>query len=244
MTAEVVVGEVAVAGVAAAAAAGSTSADARRAARALTRDRSPTRSADRRSNAAPYQLRPDVATTQPQYAANTYGGTFGGPLKIPGLYADTKGRTNFQLNYTGNESNNVFDQYATVPTDAMRQGNFSGSSIQLIDPTTGQPFAGNQIPANRINPGAATLLGFIPAPNLPGTTQNYHVSTTAHSSSEAVSARLIQNLSPNFTPGGRGGFGFGRGGGGGGFGGGGGRGGQSGPRHERRAECSAAVQAK
>ena len=176
-------------------------------------------------NAAPYQLNPSVAATQPQYAANTYGGTFGGPLKIPGLYADTKGRTNFQLNYTGNESNNVFDQYATVPTDAMRQGNFSGSSIQLIDPTTGQPFAGNQIPASRINPGAATLMGFIPAPNLPGTTQNYHVSTTAHSSSEAVSARLIQNLSPNFTPGGRGGFGFGRGGGGGGFGGGGGRGG-------------------
>jgi hypothetical protein len=173
-------------------------------------------------NAAPYQLRPDVATTQPLYAANTYGGTFGGPLKIPGLYADTKGRTNFQLNYTGNESNNVFDQYATVPTDAMRQGNFSGSSIQLIDPTTGLPFAGNQIPASRINPGAATLLSFIPAPNLSGTTQNYHVSTTAHSSSEAVSARLIQNLSPNFTPGGRGGFG--RGGGGGGFGGGGGRG--------------------
>jgi trimeric autotransporter adhesin len=182
-------------------------------------------------NASPYQLRPEVAPTQPLYAANTFGGTFGGPLKIPGLYADTNRRTNFQLNYTGNQSNNVFDQYATVPTNAMRQGDFSGSPIQLIDPTTGQPFAGNQIPSSRINPGAATLLGFIPAPNLPGTLQNYHVSTTTHSSSDAVSVRLTQNLSRTVTPGGRGGFGRGGGGGGfggggGGFGGGGGRGGQ------------------
>jgi hypothetical protein len=178
-------------------------------------------------NAAPYQVNPKVPATQPQYAANTFGGTLGGPLKIPGLYADTNGRTNFQLNYTGNESNNVFDQYATVPTMAMRQGNFSGSTIQLINPATGQPFAGNQIPASSINPGAAALLGFMPAPNLPGPTNNYHVSTTAHTTSEAISARFIQNLSKTVAPGGRGGFGFGRGGGGG-FGGGGGRGAQAG----------------
>jgi hypothetical protein len=176
-------------------------------------------------NASPYQLRPEVATTQPQYAANTFGGTFGGPLKIPGMYADTNRRTNFQLNYTGNQSNDVFDQYATVPTNALRQGDFSGSPIRLIDPTTGQPFAGNQIPSSRINPGAATLLGFIPAPNLPGTLQNYHVSTTTHSSSDAVSVRLTQNLSRTVTPGGRG---FGRGGGGGFGGGGGGFGGRGG----------------
>jgi len=48
-------------------------------------------------------------------------------------------RTTFQVNYTGNESNNVFDQYATVPTDAERNGNFSASPIQLIDPANGQP---------------------------------------------------------------------------------------------------------
>ena len=42
------------------------------------------------------------------------------PLRIPGLYKNTARRTNFQLNYTGNQSNNLFDQYATVPTDAMR----------------------------------------------------------------------------------------------------------------------------
>ena len=100
-------------------------------------------------NTAPYQLRPDVPITQPPFSRNNFGATFGGPLKIPGLYADTNRRTNFQLNYTGNRSNNVFDQYATVPTEAMRSGDFSGSAVQLIDPETGQPFAGNQIPAGR-----------------------------------------------------------------------------------------------
>src|SRR5262249_2670464 len=68
-------------------------------------------------DAAPYQLRSDVPVTQPQFAQNTFGGTFGGSLKIPHVYADTNRRTTFQLNYTGNESNNLFDQYATVPTD-------------------------------------------------------------------------------------------------------------------------------
>jgi hypothetical protein len=189
----------------------------------------------------PYQLRSDVPVSQPQFAQNNFGATFGGPLKIPGLYANTNRRTNFQLNYSGTEANNVFDQYATVPTDAMRSGDFSAESVQLIDPSTGQPFAGNRIPASRIDPSAASLLQFIPSPNLAGNTRNFHVSTTAHSSSEAISLRLTQNLSPQMPPqggqgrpGGRGGFGGGFGGGfpgGGGFGGrGGGPGGPAGAR--------------
>jgi hypothetical protein len=173
----------------------------------------------------PYQLNPSAPTTQPQFVQNNFGATFGGPLKVPGLYANANRRTNFQVNYTGSESNNLFDQYATVPTDAMRSGDFSSSSIALIDPATGQPFPGNKIPASRFDPSAAALLPFIPSPNLPGTIQNYHVSTTAHSASEAVSLRVIENLSPTAPAqtarGGRGGAG-----GGGRFGGGqgGGRG--------------------
>ncbi len=178
-------------------------------------------------DSAPYQLRSDVPVTQPQFAKNTFGGTVGGPLRLPGLYADASQRTNFQLNYTGNRSNNVFDQYATVPTDAERAGDFSASPVQLIDPATGEPFANNQIPAGQIDPTSAALLQYLPAPNLPGTTQNYHVSTTARSSSEALSLRVVQNLSAN-PQAGRGGRG-GRGGGFGGFAGRGGPGGRGGP---------------
>jgi len=177
-------------------------------------------------NTPPYQLRSDVPDTEPDYSQNTFGATFGGPLKIPGIYEDKNRRTNFQINYTGNQLSTPFDQYATVPTDAMRAGDFSSTALQLVDPKTGQPFAGNQIPASRVDPTATSLLAYIPRPNLPGATQNYHVSTTARTSSDAFSVRLTQNLSPTVPQGGRGG-GFG-GRGGGRFGGPGGPGARAG----------------
>ena len=175
-------------------------------------------------NSPPYQLRPEVAVTQPQFAQNNFGATFGGPLKIPGVYANTNRRTTFQVNYSGNQSGNLFDQYATVPTDAMRAGDFSESSVQLIDPATGQAFPGNRIPADRVDPSAASLLQYIPAANLPGTTRNFHVATTARTSSNQVNVRITQNLSSGANAGGRGGGGRG----GGGFGGPGGFGGRGG----------------
>ncbi len=186
-------------------------------------------------DSVPYQLRPDVPATQPPFAQNNFGATFGGPLKIPGIYANTNRRTNFQINYSGATANNVFDQYATVPSDPMRVGDFSSSTITLVDPATGQPFPSNQIPFARLDPSAASLLSFIPSANLPGDQHNYHVTTTAHSSSEAVSLRVVQNLSPTVVQGGRGG---GRGAGRfgeGGFGGpGGGRFGGQGPDGQGR----------
>jgi hypothetical protein len=70
---------------------------------------------------------------------------------------------------------------ASVPTAAQRKGDFSntrdnaGRLITIYDPLTGradatgrwirQPFAGNIIPSDRINPGAAKILGRYPLPN-------------------------------------------------------------------------------
>ncbi len=170
-------------------------------------------------NTAPYQINPAVPATQPQFAQNNFGATFGGPLKIPGVYKDTNRRSNFQLNYQGNRSNNVFDQYATVPTQAMRSGDFSTAGVQLINPQTGKAFAGNQIPASQMNPSSLYLLGFIPPPNLPGDQLNYHTSATTNTRNDNLSVRFNQNLSSTVPQNGRGG------GGRGGFGGGFGRGG-------------------
>ena len=183
-------------------------------------------------NTAPYQVNPAVAATQPQFAQNTFGTTFGGPLKIPGVYKDTNRRTNFQVNYTGNRSNNVFDQYATVPTQAMRNGDFSSAGVQLFNPKTGQPFAGNQIPVSQFSSTALSLLGYIPQANLPGDQLNYHASALSHSSSDSVSLRFTQNLSSTVPQNGRGRGGFG-GGGFGGRGGGGGGGGARGGQGQR-----------
>ena len=179
-------------------------------------------------NTTAIQPRNGIATDVPQlpYAQNSYGGTIGGPLIIPGIYKDTKRRTNFQLNYSGNHSTNVQDQYATVPTEAQRSGNFSGNGIQLINPRAGLPFANNQIPVSQMSPAALALLNYIPTANVPGATiQNLHTTGTSLSKSNSISVRLNQNLTPNLPEPGRAGAAGGRGGArGGGAGGRGGRG--------------------
>ena len=163
------------------------------------------------------------AATSP-FNRNNAGFTIGGPVKIPGLYADTNRRTNFQLNYTGNHTTTAATQILSVPTDAERNGDFSASSIQLVNPSTGLAFANNQIPANLINPVSSALLQFIPrATNQTTTQDNLDADGITLATSNSISLRLTQNLSPTVAAGGRGGAG--RGGGAGGAGGrGGGRG--------------------
>ena len=102
-------------------------------------------------------------------------------------------RTTFFLNYGGGRSDSLVDQYATVPTAAMRAGNFSGG-IAPVDPLTGQPFPNGTIPAGRIDPAAGTLLTYFPLPNLPGPAQNYRRTTTAATVSDGVNLRLTHNF--------------------------------------------------
>lgn len=192
-------------------------------------------------DSAPYQLREGATSVKKPYARNTYGGTVGGPLKIPGLLSGD--RTNFTLNYSGNHSNNLFDQYATVPTAAMRGGDFSGTGLTIIDPSTGKPFAGNQIPSNRLSPQAVALERFIPLPNLDGASQNFHYATTTKSTSDSISLRIQQQLTS--APAGRGGAG-GRGGGapGGARGGGAAPGGRQGGRGQQQARWNVSMNAQ
>ncbi len=161
-------------------------------------------------------------TTVKPYTKNSYGGTIGGPVKIPGVYDGTR-KTNFILTYNGSHNNNLFDQYATVPTLAERSGDFAAAGVSAINPATGQPFPNNQIPASQFSPAAQALLRLIPTPNLEGTSQNFHSVTNYVTANDTVNLRVTQN----FTPGAAGGGGRGGGRGGGGFGGGGRGGGRN-----------------
>ena len=175
-------------------------------------------------DSAPYQLHDNSPVTQKPYTRQTYGGTVGGPVKIKHVYDGTR-RTNFMLTYNGTHGANLFDQYATVPTDAMRNGDFSASSVPVINPATGQPFAANQIPTSLFSPTALAFLQYIPQANLAGTARNFHYVTTTSSSNDNINLRLTHNFTPAAA--GRGGRGGPGGGGGrGGFGGPGGRGGR------------------
>ena len=172
-------------------------------------------------DASPYPIRAN-SQTDPSYARQQFGASVGGPLRIPGVYDGS--RTTFFLNYAGGHSNNLVDEYATVPNEAMRAGNFSSLTVGPVDPTTGLPFADGVIPQLRLDPSALALLRYIPVPNLPGVTQNYRRSTAALSTSDGIDVRITHNFSGAQ---GRGGGRLGRGGGFG-RGGGGGRGGRAG----------------
>jgi trimeric autotransporter adhesin len=144
---------------------------------------------------APYQLRADVPVTDTPYTQQNFGATVGGRLRIPRMLSGT--RTNFTVSYAGARGHTLFDRYATVPTAEMRAGDFSTSPLQLVDPLTGAPFAGNQIPVDAISPQALALLRFIPLPNLPGARRNYHYTTTTASTSDGINARLTHNFTEN-----------------------------------------------
>jgi hypothetical protein len=114
--------------------------------------------------------------TKPDLKYNRPGGFIGGPVRIPGVI-DGRGRTFF---FGAVEW--LYDQFPeplpqTVPTEAMRNGDFSALLAQgtiIYDPATAQqvgarvvrqPFPGNIIPTNRINPIAAAALKYFPLPN-------------------------------------------------------------------------------
>jgi hypothetical protein len=116
---------------------------------------------------------------------NNFGGTLGGPVRIPHLY-DGKNRTFFFFSIDGTilhqSGNNAF----TVPTPLMRLGNFSEDpnvvSNGIFDPyTTVGPDANGlfsriqflnpdgsvatSIPANRLDPTAMFFMKSFPLPN-------------------------------------------------------------------------------
>jgi hypothetical protein len=90
-------------------------------------------------------------------------------------------------------------QFATgnVPTDAQRTGDLSGfSSKKLVDPTNGQQFAGNLIPASQINPISAALLKYYPEPNTSNPTQNYSNNLSAVNDSDNYLIKVDHSISP------------------------------------------------
>jgi len=98
-----------------------------------------------------------------QLSRNDYGWTLGGPI--------VKNRLQFFASQEWNREKRGSIRTAFVPTAAEHAGNFNGPAIAdctlptPIDPLTGQPFPGNQIPADRLDKGGAAFLNLYPLPN-------------------------------------------------------------------------------
>lgn len=110
---------------------------------------------------------------------NEFGATIGGPIILPHIY-NGREKSFFYFGYGGSRLAGGAAAFTTVlvPTLAQRQGNFSSA---VYDPATTvfvngnavrAAFAGNSIPTARIDPVAAKILSYYPAPNINTTTGN------------------------------------------------------------------------
>jgi hypothetical protein len=134
----------------------------------------------------------------PPYRQNQFGASLGGPIR--------RNRTFFFTNYEGLRILQSVTNTTLLPTTAIRQGDFSGINPQtgnpfppIIDPTTGQPFQGNTIPASRIDPLSRAILDRIPLPSNPHAPplENNDINVGLHRvTTDQFIARIDHELTP------------------------------------------------
>jgi len=170
----------------------------------------------------PFQ--PTYLLSHPTNRKNDFGGSIGGPVWIPKLY-NGRNKTFFFFNYEMFRNHVANSSGAnTVPTALMRSGNFSeilntgrvlgtdplGRSIienTIYDPGTARaaadgrivtdPFSGNIIPINRIDPVSQKIQGLIPAPNTGDLLRNWFPDGSNTRKQASPSVKVDQNFSDN-----------------------------------------------
>lgn len=115
-----------------------------------------------------------ASTSQDHIKRNQFGGTLGGPVRIPHLY-NGKDKTFFFFGYQATIFHYIAaDAKSFVPTQANFNGDFSAlldpanpanplkKRTPIIDPLTKQPFNNNQIPTNRFDKAAVATMALLP----------------------------------------------------------------------------------
>ena len=148
-----------------------------------------------------------LGLAKPVYRYNTWNYNIGGPVYIPGKFNKDRNKLFFfwsqefwPIKSTGNIGQ------LTVPTELERGGDFSqsldlsGKLIAVKDPSTGQAFPGNRVPANLVNPNGQALLKVFPMPNFLDTAisarrYNYIFQEKTDNPKRTQTLRLDHNIS-------------------------------------------------
>ena len=159
-----------------------------------------------------------AGVSRPAFSQNQYGANGGGPI--------IKDKTFFFFSWEGFRLRQGASYVYSVPTDAMRAGDFSnvrnssGAVIPIYDPLTtcGRlgnpgcakdssgndiiarvPFAGNLIPASRLDPAAKVLENFWAHANSPGApftaVNNYTANASVGGNNDQYNARVDHSFS-------------------------------------------------
>lgn len=160
-------------------------------------------------------------TPRGAFTQNQFGFNLGGPVLIPKVY-DGRNKTFFFVDYEGFRLRQGVSYTETVPTAAERTGDLSAlaasQGTNIYDPLTtcgtgapGTPvcapgaatgtrsqFAGNIIPASRLNPASLQLLNLYPLPNAAGNAQgvgNWIGNDSQGGSNNETVVHIDQNVS-------------------------------------------------
>jgi Carboxypeptidase regulatory-like domain/TonB-dependent Receptor Plug Domain len=137
-----------------------------------------------------YDAIANKSVTSPRLNRNQFGANFGGPVWIPKIYKGTD-KTFFFFNWeSGYAAQGASSAFRTVPTEAMRNGDFTG----LVDARTRQPIilkdplnvgiVGNIIPKSAMSKEALAFLNYEPLPNTSNGTFNFLTTAASATSTQ------------------------------------------------------------
>ncbi|MCS7023495.1 MAG: TonB-dependent receptor [Bryobacteraceae bacterium] len=138
----------------------------------------------------------------PSKIGNTFGLTLGGPVLLPKLYTG-RNKTFFYFTWESFRFPRQATVINSVPTVAMKNGNFTAEGVTVRDPFTNVPFPGNTIPQSRFVDAARKIIPFYPDPNF-GTGEravggNFVENRAANIESDQWDIRLDHQFSQSHT---------------------------------------------
>lgn len=133
------------------------------------------------------------AANNPKNILNQFGLALGGPIVRNKLF--------FFVDWERYLLRQSVSGLQSVPTDALKQGNFSSVSTVIYNPFTGNsngtgrsPFPGNTIPASLLSSAAMKMAGLIPEPNQgAGISNNYFAAASLRYNRDNADLKINYN---------------------------------------------------